>query len=50
MKTAIENDLQKTQFVTELTSINPCIWDIEHNLKNIDKVNFIVFLDINCSL
>jgi hypothetical protein len=44
MKKAIELDLQKSNFVTEFTSINPCLWDAEHNLQHIDEVKFKGFI------
>lgn len=38
MSTAIEKDLGKTPFVTEFTSLIPCIWDVEYSLDHIDEV------------
>jgi len=40
MTAAIEKDLGKTPFVTEMTSIHPVIMDIEYNLSHIDEVSF----------
>ena len=41
MTAAIEKDLGKSPFVTELTSLQPCIWDIEYSLEHVEKVNSI---------
>lgn len=38
MSVAIEKDLGKTHFVTLVTSITPCVWDIEYSLDHIDEV------------
>ena len=38
MLVAIEKDLGKSKFVTELTSLYPCLWEIQHDLTNIDEV------------
>lgn len=40
MTAAIEKDLGKSPFVTELTSVQPCFWDIEYSLDHVDKVKF----------
>ena len=34
---ALEKDLGKSKFVTELTSLLPCIWDIDYSLENVEK-------------
>jgi hypothetical protein len=39
LTSAIKKDLGKAPFVTELTSITPCVWDVKYNLKHIDKVS-----------
>jgi aldehyde dehydrogenase (NAD+) len=39
MTAAVEKDLGKASFVTELTSLMPCKWDIDFNLKHIDQVS-----------
>ena len=36
---ALESDLGKSAFVTELTSLAPCLWDVEYSLENIDEVS-----------
>lgn len=38
MQTAIEKDLGRSLFFTELYSIRPCEWTIASNLSNLDKV------------
>jgi len=38
MTAAIEKDLGKSPFVTELTSLQPCIWDIEYSLDHVTQV------------
>ena len=38
MTAAIEKDLGKTPFVTHMTSITPCIWDVEYSLDHVDEV------------
>lgn len=43
MLEAIEKDLGKSRFVTELTSLMPCEWDIKYNLDHVDKVTNEIF-------
>ena len=38
MTGALQKDLNKSGFVSELTSIQPCLWDIEYNLEHLDEV------------
>ena len=35
---ALEIDLGKSKFVSEFTSLLPCIWDIDYSLENVEKV------------
>jgi aldehyde dehydrogenase (NAD+) len=35
---ALEQDLGKSKFVSEFTSLLPCIWDIDYSLENVEKV------------
>ena len=32
---AVEKDLGKAHFVTELTDVNPCVWDVEYAIKHV---------------
>ena len=44
---AAQKDLGKDPFVTELTDLNPCIWDTRYHIKHLDSVNiFIVIFGI----
>ena len=40
---ALEKDLGKSKFVSEFTSLLPCIWDIDYSLENVDKVTNFIF-------
>ncbi len=35
---ALEKDLGKSKFVSEFTSLLPCIWDVDYSLENVEKV------------
>ncbi len=35
---ALEQDLGKSKFVSEFTSLLPCIWDVDYSLENVEKV------------
>jgi hypothetical protein len=35
---ALEKDLGNSRFAAELTHIQPCIWDIDYSLENVEKV------------
>jgi len=37
---SLEIDLGKSKFVSEFTSLLPCIWDIDYSLENVEKVTF----------
>lgn len=45
MTSAIEKDLGKSPFVTEITSLQPCIWDVEYSLDHIDEFVKDVYFD-----
>jgi hypothetical protein len=38
MTAALEKDLGKSAFVCELTSLYPCIWDVEYSLDHVAEV------------
>ena len=43
---AIEKDLGRSTFATELAEITTCIWDIEYSLENVEKVPALSFLTL----
>jgi hypothetical protein len=38
LTSALEKDLGKSKFVSELTSIMPCLWDVEYSLERVEQV------------
>jgi len=42
LTSALEKDLGKSKFVSEFTSLLPCIWDIDYSLENVEKVTSII--------
>lgn len=36
---ALTIDLGRSKFVTELISIQACLWDFEYSLEHVDEVN-----------
>jgi len=36
---ALTLDLGKSVFITEMVSINVCLWDAEFSLEHVDEVN-----------
>jgi hypothetical protein len=43
LTSALEKDLGKSKFVSEFTSLYPCIWDIEYSLANVEKVALMMY-------
>jgi hypothetical protein len=35
----VEKDLGRDPFVSEILSLNPCLWEATYALENIDEVN-----------
>jgi hypothetical protein len=38
MTDALKKDLGKSAFISELTSVQACIWDVEYSLAHVEEV------------
>ena len=44
IQAAVEKDLGRDPFVTQILSINICKWEAQYALDNIDEVNTYIYL------